>query len=232
MTPGPHPADRTPGAADASLQARLRLLVITEPAPACGRPLPDVVEECLAAGATAIELRDKDASARELLLTAGILRSLAHAAGALFLVNDRCDVALAAAADGVHLGPDDLPVREVRRVVPESFLIGYSTDDPDEAVAAARAGADYLGVGSVYGTRSKIGLADEAIGPARVGEVLSAAGLPGVGIGGITPDNAAAVGSSGAGIAVIGSVMRSERPGEAVRRLLAALAGVPSPRSA
>lgn len=233
MRSDPPPGGRArPGPDRAALQARLRLLVITDPAPACGHPLPDVVAECLEAGATAIQLRDKRGTALRLLETAEVLQPLVQAAGALFLVNDRLDVALACGADGVHLGPDDLPVEAVRRVVPETFLVGLSTDDPRAAAAAARAGADYLGVGAVYGTLTKDGLADEAIGPERVAEVLSAAGLPGVGIGGITAANAAAVAATGAGIAVIGYVMGSDRPGEAVRRLLAALSGSPSSREA
>jgi thiamine-phosphate pyrophosphorylase len=135
-------------------------------------------------------------------------------------VNDRVDVALAAGADGVHLGPADPPVGAVRPVVPEGFVVGYSADSPGEARRAAEEGADYLGVGAVYGTRSKAGLKDEAIGPGRVGEVLEAAGLPGVGIGGITPDNAAAVYRAGAGVAVLGAVMDAPDPAAVVRRIL------------
>ena len=199
---------------------RLRLMVITKPQPACGRPLRDVVAECLDAGATAIQLRDKTASARELGALAADLRRLTGDADALLIVNDRLDVALAAGADGVHLGPDDLPVAAARSVAPPHFLIGRSTDDPATARRAAADGADYLGVGAVYGTRSKPGLADEAIGPGRVREVLRAAGLPGVGIGGITPENATAVFETGAGVAVISSVMDAPRPREVVRAFL------------
>ncbi len=135
-------------------------------------------------------------------------------------MNDRLDVALACGADGVHLGPEDIPVAAARKVVPPAFLIGYSTDDPQGATGAAADGADYLGVGAVYGTLSKEGLAEEAIGPDRVAEVLSASGLPGVGIGGITPQNAAPVFATGAGVAVLGAVMDADLPGEAVRALL------------
>lgn len=209
-----------PGAAD--LASRLRLMVVTEPRPASGLPLVRVVEAALEAGATAIELRHEGAGGRELLEEATELLPLARRHAALFLVNDRADVALAAGADGVHLGPDDPPVAAVRRVVPEGFLIGWSTDDPVGARRAAAAGADYLGVGAVYGTRSKEGLETERIGPTRVGEVLEAAGLPGVGIGGITPGNAAPVFRTGAGVAVLGCVMGADDPGAMVRRLLEA----------
>jgi len=199
-------------------------MVLTHPAPASGRPLADVVAECLDAGATAIQLRDKEASDEELYEQAMRLVELTRAAGALLIVNDRFDVALAAGADGVHLGPEDLPVDAVRLHAGDALLIGYSTDSPVAAVLAADAGADYLGVGAVYGTRSKRGLEHEAIGPERVGDVLRAAGLPGVGIGGITPDNAAEVFATGAGVAVLGAVMHAERPGDVVRRLAALVA--------
>lgn len=205
------------------LRAGLRLVVLTEPAPACGRPLEELVRECVAAGATCIQLRDKEAADDELLTLAIRVGAAARSGGAMFLLNDRFDIALAAGADGVHLGPDDLPVAAVRACVPAEFVIGRSTDDLEVARDAADAGASYLGVGAVFGTRSKPGLADEAIGPARVGEVLRAAGLPGVGIGGITAENAARVTATGAGIAVMSFVMRSARPAEAVRALREAI---------
>jgi thiamine-phosphate pyrophosphorylase len=133
------------------LTERLRLMVLTHPHPACGRSLADVVAECCDAGATAIELRDKGATAEELLRHADTLVPIVHERDALLIVNDRMDVALAAGADGVHLGADDLPLVGARRIAPPGFLLGYSTDDPDEARTAAHAGADYLGVGAVAG---------------------------------------------------------------------------------
>ena len=195
-------------------------MVLTDPAPASGRRLADIVAEVLEAGATAIQLRDKEASDEELYEQAVRLGALTHDHGSLLIVNDRFDVALAAGADGVHLGPEDLPVEVVRLHAGDELLIGYSTDNPAAAMLAASAGADYLGVGAVYGTRSKAGLEHEAIGPDRVGQVLHAAGLPGVGIGGITLENAAEVFATGAGVAVLSAVMHAERPGDVVRRLV------------
>ena len=195
-------------------------MVVTHPSPACGRPLADVVVDCLDAGANAIQLRDKDASDEELTRLGRRLVELAHPRGAVLIVNDRFDVALAAGADGVHLGPTDLPIEAVRPHVSEEFLIGYSTDDPIAGMLAANAGADYLGVGAVYGTTSKDGLDGEAIGPERVDQVLHAAGLPGVGIGGITVENAGEVFGTGAGVAVLSAVMHADDPGEVVRRLV------------
>ncbi|WP_419934743.1 thiamine phosphate synthase [Candidatus Palauibacter sp.] len=198
-----------------------RLMVLTHPRPACGRPLEQVVAECVGAGATAIQLRDKTADSRTLLETTIRLLAITAPAGALLVVNDRLDVALAAGADGVHLGPEDLPLPAARRLSPPDFLIGYSTDDPDEARRAAAAGADYLGIGAVFGTRSKPGLADEAIGLDRVRAVRKASGLPCLGIGGITPNNAARVHATGAGIATLSAVMSAPHPATAVREFLA-----------
>lgn len=196
-------------------------MVLTDPEPR-GGPLPEVVGACLEAGATAVQLRHKGVEGGGLYAEARELLPVVRRHDALFLVDDRVDVALAVGADGAHLGPEDPPVAAVRAVVPPDFLLGYSTDEPDEGRRAAAAGADYLGVGAVYGTASKEGLEDEAIGPDRVRDVLEAAGLPGVGIGGITPENAGPVFRTGAGVAVLGAVMGAEDPGGVVRRLLAA----------
>ncbi|MGW8282807.1 MAG: thiamine phosphate synthase [Gemmatimonadota bacterium] len=209
--------------AGSELVERLRLMVLTAPRPACGRPLALVVRECLEAGATAIQLRDKAATPRELYVTATDLASVVAEFDALLLVNDRFDVAVAAGAQGVHLGPEDLPVSSVRRVSPPGFVIGTSTDDPKAGRRAALAGADYLGIGAVYGTRSKPGLEHESIGPGRVREVLEESGLPGVGIGGITPQNASDVVRAGAGIAVLSAVMDATEPGAVVRAFRAAM---------
>jgi thiamine-phosphate pyrophosphorylase len=198
-------------------------MVLTTPGPVCGKPLSRVVGDCLEAGATAIQLRDKTATAEELHGMALQLLPEVRRFDALLLINDRFDVALAAGAHGVHLGPDDLPVSAVRAVVPRGFLIGASTDDPATGRRLARAGADYLGVGAVFGTRSKPGLEHETIGVERVAEVAAAAGIPCVGIGGIKADNAAEVVRSGAGIAVLSAVMDAPDPGEAVRVLRTSL---------
>ena len=189
---------------------------------AAPRRVEEVVEAALAAGAPAIQLRDKDAGAASLLATALALRDLTARHRALLFVNDRLDVALAAGADGVHLGPDDLPVGAVRARVPRCFLVGYSTDDPDAARRAVAAGADYIGCGAVYGTGTKID-ADDVIGLPRLDEVAHAVGVPVIAIGGIIVERAPEIAAtSAAGIAVVGAVMTAADPGAAVRHLLTA----------
>ena len=194
-------------------------MALTRPEPACGRPLEEVVADCVDAGATAIQLRDKAATASALAATASRLLEITEPAGALLIVNDRIDVALAAGADGAHLGPSDLPVAAARKIAPPGFIIGYSTDDPAAARAAASDGADYFGVGAVFGTRSKPGLERERVGPGRVADVLRAARRPCTGIGGITPANAATVLATGTGVAVLSAIMDADDPGAVVASL-------------
>lgn len=226
----------------------LRLIVITDARLAAPRTLEEVVVAALQAGAPAIQLRDKNASPEQLHRQALRLREITRRYGALLFINDRLDIALAADADGVHLGPDDLPVRAARRAAhraahppthrsahragtepgdgaPASsgqrFLIGFSTDDPAVARSAEAEGADYIGCGAVFGTSSKPGLGSERLGTDHLAEVVRAVRIPVVAIGGITPANASAVAAAGAaGAAVIGAVMSAADITAAVRSLL------------
>ncbi|MEX2048687.1 MAG: thiamine phosphate synthase [Gemmatimonadota bacterium] len=205
----------------AELARRLRLIVITDAALAAPRSVEDVVERALAAGAPAVQLRDKNASARELLTTGGRLLALTRAAGALLFLNDRADVALALGADGVHLGPDDVPVAALRRAVPEGFLIGASADDPEVARGLVADGADYIGCGAVYATSTKPDAGD-VIGLEGLERVAAAVAAPVIGIGGIDVARSAEVAQTrAAGMAVVGAVMRAPDVRAAVRGLLA-----------
>lgn len=207
---------------DADLREALQVLVITDRRLAAPRSLDQVVRAAVAAGARAIQVRDKGATARELVATARRIREISGAAtGTLLFVNDRLDVALAAGADGVHLGSDDIPVAAARAWAPPEFLVGYSTDDPADARRAQDEGADYIGCGAVYATTSK-NVGDESIGTARLDEVARAVTIPVLGIGGVTVSRAAEVaGTAAAGVAVIGAVMGATDPGAAVEGLLA-----------
>jgi thiamine-phosphate pyrophosphorylase len=201
---------------------RLRLVVITDRRLAAPRAMKAVVGAALEAGARVIQLRDKEASARELFQQAAELLPIVHGYGGLLIINDRLDVALAAGADGVHLGPEDLPVAVARRIAPPEFIVGASTDDPAKARALAAEGASYIGCGAVFGTTSK-DVGSERIGPEGLSAVARAVSIPVVGIGGITTANAAELADTGAaGVAVIGAVMAAPDPAQAVRQLLVA----------
>jgi thiamine-phosphate pyrophosphorylase len=203
----------------------LRVIVVTDRRLALPRSIQQVVQAALDAGAPAIQLRDKAATARELAETGRALLPAVRATGALLFINDRLDVALAVGADGVHLGPDDIPVAAARRIAPPGFLIGFSTDDPDTARTAEIDGASYIGCGAVFGTTTKADAAGEAIGIRRLDAVARAVDIPVVAIGGITADNAAAIArTAAAGVAVVGAVMAAPDPAEVVRALLRASA--------
>lgn len=206
--------------ARASLRDRLSLIVVADPGGVAGRRFVHVVREALKGGAPALQLRAKSMAAREMTELARVLLAETRGAGALLFINDRIDVALAAGADGAHIGDDDIPLAAARGIVPAGFLLGRSADSPDQARTATTEGADYLGVGPVYATQSKED-AGPAIGIAGLSAVAAATSLPVVGIGGITRDTAEEVVAGGAaGIAVIRAVMTGQDPAEEVRYLL------------
>lgn len=207
--------------------ARARLLglhVLADDAPSWKL---DPVEQAQAAcrgGATVVQLRAKLAGDREALEWARAIRALTRAAGALFVVNDRFDLALAAEADGVHLGQEDLPPARIPTRFRGQLLVGRSSHDLSQARAARSEGVDYLAFGPVFGTRSKSSPYD-ARGIEALAEVVRAvAPLPTVAIGGIGPDNVRAVVPTGAGVAVISAVARADDPETATRALVRALA--------
>ena len=165
-------------------------------------------------GATMLQLRLEDADARSLVEVA---RALVATLSIPVIVNDRMDVALAAGAAGVHLGADDLPAPAARAIAPEGFMIGVSVGNDDEVAGAS--GADYVGIGPVFGTMSKSD-AGAAIGLATFSRLSARTGLPSVGIGGVTLENAANVIQAGAaGVAVISALLGTRDPELAARAL-------------
>jgi thiamine-phosphate pyrophosphorylase len=188
-----------------------------------GRGPVDLAAALLAGGARVLQLRLKASSACEVLEVARAVQPLVRRAGALLIVNDRPDVARAAEADGVHLGQDDLPVPAARVLLGPLAIVGVSTHSPGQALAAAAAGADYIGVGPVFTTTTKA----HAL-PARGLELLrtvrAAVELPLVAIGGITPETAASARAAGAdAVAMIAALVRAPDVAAAVRDVLARL---------
>jgi len=211
---------------------RAQLHVLVDPTLSRGRPLQEIVEAALAGGADVIQLRDKTAEPRE--LAAFLARALprVRAAGARLLVNDHWELACDGGADGVHVGARDTPVARVRRACPTPFIIGASARTVQTAKRATEAGADYLGVGPVFGTSSKPD-APAAIGLARISELAADARIPLIGIGGIGSTNVADVIRAGAaGVAVLSAVTAATDPVEATRALRRALDAVIPPRVA
>lgn len=203
------------------IEERLRLLVITDALLAAPRTVEEIVARALEGGARAVQLRNKGDSARDILALGRTLRTLTRAAGALLFVNDRLDVALAVDADGVHVGPEDLPVAVVRAVSPAGFLVGRSARDPEAARRAVREGADFIGCGSVYPTSTKTDVGD-IIGLDGLRRVVESVEVPVLAIGGITAERASEVAAAGAaGIAAVGALMRAPDPAAAARALLA-----------
>jgi thiamine-phosphate pyrophosphorylase len=181
------------------------------------------VGAAVAAGAPVVQVRAKGSTDRELYAFARAVVEICAAAGATCLVNDRVDVALAAGADGTHLGADDLPLAAARRVAGPGHLLGGTARDPARARLLVAEGADYLGVGPAWPTATKTGLPD-ALGPAGVRAVAMAVDVPVIAIGGVTAERVADLLAAGAaGVAVVGAVSAAPDPGAATRDLLRAL---------
>jgi thiamine-phosphate pyrophosphorylase len=193
--------------------------LITDRRAAGGRSLLDVVRAAIRGGASVVQLREKTGTTREIIELGRALHEITWPAGIPLIVNDRLDIALAIGAEGVHLGHDDMPVALARHLIGQEGIVGASPETLEEGCQMEHDGADYLGVGDVYGTPSKPD-AGTPIGIAGLSEVIHAVSIPVVAIGGITLDNARAVIETGAaGVAVISAIMSAPDPAAVARRL-------------
>ncbi len=201
--------------------ATWRTYLVTGATHSAGRDTPSVVADALAGGIDVVQLRDKGVSARERYQTGCRLREQTEKASVPLVVNDRIDLAQAIDADGVHLGQSDLPLHVARDQLGSSAIIGVSASTVTEARAAETAGANYLGVGAVFGTTSKDVPDDEdRIGTGRIEAVADAVNIPVIGIGGIDASNAASVVDAGAtGVAVISAITAADDPRAATTEL-------------
>ena len=200
--------------------ARHRLCVITDRR-LSGAGHERVAELALDGGATFLQLRDKEMTTRELLEVAQALRRLAREREALFVVNDRADVAAACGADGVHVGRDDLPVAAARALLGPEAVVGASARTVEEAREAEEAGADYLGVGPVYEARATKPDATAPRGLRLIRDIVATVRIPVVAIGGIDRTNAAEVLRAGAhGVAVVSAVAAAKDVAGATADLL------------
>jgi thiamine-phosphate pyrophosphorylase len=194
---------------------RARLYLVTEARPG-GRDPEDLLRAALQGGVDVVQLREKSGDDHAVVRAGRVFRRLCDAYDALFVVNDRPDLAIACAADGVHLGQDDGHVRAVRRLVGEDLLIGLSTHSPEQIDAAA--GVDYIAVGPVYATPTKPEY--PPVGTQLVEYAAAKARVPFFAIGGIDAENVAEVVAAGADrIAVVRAIRDAADPAEAARLL-------------
>ena len=196
------------------------LYLITDGRIAGDRNIEDIVSAAIKGGATVIQLRDKIASTNEMIELGKALYEITKTIGVPLVINDRVDVALAINADGVHVGPpDDMPTSLARRLLGPDRIVGVSAETPAIALQAAEDGADYVGVGDVFGTQSKAD-AGVPIGLSGMKAVVKASPIPVVGIGGINQANAADVIEAGAdGVAIISAIIGASDPKAAAREL-------------
>jgi len=218
----------------------LRLYLVTdESCLPCGRDLFSAVEEALQAGVTLVQYREKNGLGKDMLEKARALITLCHKYNVPLLVNDRLDIALLSGADGVHLGQDDIPVAEARRMADlffakcaathtsnsthqqtgSHFIIGATAHNVEEALAAEAAGADYLGCGAVFSTSTKKDTVP--LGIEGLKAIRQAVHIPIAGIAGITPDNYRQVLEAGAnGVAVVSAILGADSITDAVNKFL------------
>lgn len=207
------------------------LYVILDPEVCPDRPLSEILTVSARAGGRIFQYRNKTASMKDAYRDCLALRRLARELGVLMIVNDRCDLALAVDADGVHLGQNDLPLDLAREVMGPEKLIGISTHNPDQVRAASIGGPDYLGFGPIFLPGSKSDH-DPVVGVAGLRAVRPLTTLPIFAIGGIQADQVGELLQAGAdGVAVISAVLKAPDIAFAVRQFLAQMPTPASPTS-
>ena len=205
------------------MQYDFSLYLITDRHLAGSRGIADIVEEAIRGGVTCVQVREKDASAREFWETSLKVEEAARRGGVPVIINDRIDIAIACGAAGVHIGQDDLPFRQVRKLVGSGRIIGVSAGNREEARDAEEAGADYVGVGPVFRTGTKAD-AGAPIGLEGLRAIVEAVSIPVVAIGGIHAGNIRDVFRAGVrGAAVISAIVAARNPESAARELADAI---------
>jgi thiamine-phosphate pyrophosphorylase len=195
------------------------LYVITDEQIGGGRSHRAIAEDAVRGGADIIQLRDKNRSSGDLVRIGKEIALVTRKAGAVFIVNDRLDVAIASGADGVHLGQGDLRVSTARQLAPPGFIIGVSVGSIEEAVAAGQEGADYVALSPTFSTGSKDN-AGPGLGLDRLREIRRSVTIPLIAIGGISRQNVRDVIAAGAdGVAVISAVVADPDIAAAAREL-------------
>lgn len=199
---------------------RAGLYLVTSQSLSRGRSTEEIVKMALAGGARLIQLREKDLPLPNLVQLAKQIRAMTKKAGALLIINDRLDLALASGADGVHLGQDDLPVALARKISPD-MIIGASTHSLKEAFAAQRAGASYVNIGPIFPTKTKK-WNEKFLGLQKMKLIAAKIKIPFTVMGGIKAEHIPDLAKAGAKtIAVVTAVTAAENPRETVKKILA-----------
>ena len=184
-----------------------------------GQTLLSVCEDVLANGATFLQIREKDLDADSFEAEAAKLKALCARYRVPYVVNDSVEIALAIDADGVHVGQSDIRGRDIRKLIGPDKILGISAGTVEEAVAAEKAGADYIGVGAVFGTSTKKKARNLTV--EKLKEITNAVSIPVVAIGGINGHNLMCLKDSGVdGVAVVSAIFAAEDPGKATAELL------------
>lgn len=198
----------------------LKLYLVTDRGLCGGRDLCEIVRAAAAGGVTMVQLREKDIDTRTFVEEAVALKEVLAPLGVPLIINDRVDVALAADADGVHIGQSDMPYDIARRLLGPARIIGLSVENMRQVVQANSLDVDYIGVSPVFATPTKTDTA-APFGLEGLREAVTLSRHPAVGIGGMNSSTAARVFAAGAaGIAVVSAIMADDNPGEASRRML------------
>ncbi|MDM5224029.1 thiamine phosphate synthase [Peribacillus sp. NJ11] len=181
--------------------------------------LTKIITESVSGGVSIVQLREKNNSSLSFYKKASALKQLLNELSIPLIINDRVDIALAVAADGIHIGQDDLPLPVIKQMVPDDMIIGVSVSTLEEAIEAERNGADYIGVGSVFPTKTKQDATLMAIEDLE--EICRSVSIPAVAIGGITADNISSLSDSGlSGTAVVSAIINADSPKTASEFLL------------
>jgi len=199
-------------------KSSMLLYAVTERSWLKNRSLPDAVEEALKAGVTFLQLREKDLDYDSFLQIAIEIKKITDKYKIPYVINDNVDVAIACGADGVHVGQEDMDAKDVRKIIGSDKILGVSAETVEQAIKAEQSGADYLGVGAVFPSPTKLDA--DVVSFEALKEICKAVSIPVVAIGGINEDNAMKLAGSGiAGIAVISGIFAQDDIAAAVKRL-------------
>ena len=199
-------------------KSSMLLYAVTERSWLKNRSLPDAVEEALKAGVTFLQLREKDLDYDSFLQIAIEIKKITDKYKIPYVINDNVDVAIACGADGVHVGQEDMDAKDVRKIIGSDKILGVSAETVEQAIKAEQSGADYLGVGAVFPSPTKLDA--DVVSFETLKEICKAVSIPVVAIGGINEDNAMKLAGSGiVGIAVISGIFAQDDIAAAVKRL-------------